>query len=329
MSEKNIYYSNTKILSYNKLFNFIVGNRGGGKSFNAKEWAIRGFLKSGKQFIYLRRYKTELEHIGNYWADVKFKYPDHDLQVKGKNFLIDGKIAGYAIALSTSQKEKSTSYPDVDKIIFDEFIIDQNVYHYIRNEVQLFLDFYETVARTRDVRVEFISNAITINNPYFIYFKIFPKRGSKFTTGNEWVIEMYKKNEFVEYKKNTRFGQLISNTEYGSYNIDNEFLRDNNQFIEPMTGKCRYWCTINYLGVDYGIWFGLESGYVYVNNKVDKCNSTRFCFTTNDHQPNYIFLKSIKSTSIISNIRQAYDISYVRFDSIKTKYAFYEFMNLL
>ena len=324
-----MYYSNQKILSYNKLFNFIVGNRGGGKSFNAKEWAIKGFLKTGAQFIYLRRYKTELEHIGNYFSDVAFKFPEHKLETKGKQFFIDGKLAGYAIPLSTSQKEKSTSYPLVDKIIFDEFIIDKSTYHYIRNEVQLFLDFYETVARMRDVRVEFISNAITTVNPYFTYFKIFPKKNSKFTTGDEWVIEMYKSSEFVDAKKNTRFGKLISGTQYGNYSIENEFLRDNLNFIEPMTGKCIYWCCINYNGTDYGIWFGQETGYVYVNQKIDKSKNMRFCFTTTDHTPNYILLKSIKSVKLIQKIRNAYDMSYVRFDNVKTKQAFYEFMNLL
>lgn len=324
-----MYYSNQKLLSYNKLFNFVVGNRGGGKSFNAKEWSIKDFIKNGNQFIYIRRYKTELEHIQTYFTDIAFKFPDNKLEVKGRNFYIDGKLAGYAIPLSTSQKEKSTSYPKVNKIIFDEFIIEQSVYHYIKNEVQLFLDFYETVARTRDVRVMFISNAITIVNPYFSYFNIYPRVGSKFTTGNEWVIEMYKNTEFVEMKKNTRFGKLIDGTQYGCYNIENEFLRDNDRFIESMSGNCIYWCGINYLDKIYGIWFSQNTGFLYVNQKYDKSRGNIYCFTTDDHRPNIIYLKSIKNMTIIKDIRQAYEMGLVRFDCVKTKQAFYDFMNLL
>jgi hypothetical protein len=324
-----MYYSNSKILSYNKLFNFIVGNRGGGKSYNAKQWVINAFLKDGSQFIYLRRYKTELEHIGNYFADVAPAYPDHEFSVKGKYFYIDGAIAGYAVALSTSQKEKSTSYPKVTKIVFDEFIIEKSVYHYIRNEVQLFLDFYETVARTRDVIVEFISNAITMVNPYFTYFKIAPRMGSKFTKYPESVIELYKSDEFIQMKKDTRFGKIISGTPYGDYAIENVFLRDNNTFIEQMTGKCKYWCCIVYMGVEYGVWFNPDNGLIYVNKKTDPSRNYRFCFTTDDHQPNHILLKNIKSVKMIRNIRDAYELSLVRFDNIKTKAAFYEFMALL
>lgn len=324
-----MYYSNQKLLSYNKLFNFVVGNRGGGKSFNSKEWAIRDFIKTGSQFIYLRRYKTELEHIGNFFSDIAFKFDNHKLEVKGKQFMIDDKIAGFAIPLSTSSKEKSTSYPLVNKIIFDEFIIEKNVYHYIKNEVQLFLDFYETVARTRDVRVMFISNAISIINPYFTYFKIFPRKGSKFTTGNEWVIELYKNEEFVNMKKNTRFGKLIDGTQYGAYNIDNEFLRDNLNFVESMPSKCKWWCCIHYMGVNYGVWYSLERGIVYISKKTNPDDSFKFCFTTSDHLPNYIYLKDIKNLTVIKRIREAYSIGYVRFTDIKCKSAFYEFMNLV
>lgn len=324
-----MYYSNQKILSYNKLFNFIVGNRGGGKSFNAKVWAIKGYLKNKAQFIYVRRYKTELEHIKNYFSDVAFMFPDVKLEVKGKMFYINDELAGWAIALSTSQKEKSTSYPNVDKIIFDEFIIDKTAYHYLKNEVMVFLDFYETVARLRDVKVEFISNAITMMNPYFIYFKIFPKKGSKFTKGNEWIIELYKNDEFVKTKKNTRFGKLIDNTQYGCYNIENEFLLDNKEFIEPMKGNTKYWCTINYMGKDYGLYFGLETGYVYVTTKVNLEYPLRFCFTTSDHTPNYIMIKSIKSTKLMQNIKTAYNLNYVRFENLQCKNSFYEYIGLI
>lgn len=325
-----MWYSNQKILSYNKLFNFIIGNRGGGKSFNAKDWAIRGFINHGKQFIYLRRYKTELKRISNYFDDIAHKYPDHQLVVKGTTFYIDGNKAGWAIPLSTALTEKSASYPNVDKIIFDEFIIEKGTYHYLQGEVQKFLDFYETVARIRDdVRVEFISNAITIVNPYFQYFGIFPKRGSKFTKGDEWVIEMYKSDEFVQMKKNTRFGKLIDKTEYGRYNIDNEFLLDNNNFIESMTGKCLYQCTITYMGVDYGVWFSEDTGLMYINNKIDKSNSHQYCFTTKDHNPNYLLLKTWSTNPVIKRLKTAYDISYVRFNNLSTRNAFYEFMKLI
>ena len=40
-----MYYNYNKIRSYNALFNFIISNRGGGKSYGAKEMVIKNFLK--------------------------------------------------------------------------------------------------------------------------------------------------------------------------------------------------------------------------------------------------------------------------------------------
>lgn len=330
MKEKSFYYDKQGILSHNKLFNFIVGSRGVGKSFNMKEWAIKDFIENKSQFIYLRRYKEELStSVKTFFNDIACKFPTHTFKVKGKELYIDDKLAGFACALSTSMILKSVSYPDVNKIIFDEFIIPKGVYHYIKDEVTLFLEFYETIARLRDVRVMFVSNAISIVNPYFEYFGIFPRTGAHYTRGNEWVVEMVKSEDFIKVKKETRFGKLIDGTQYGDYAIENEFLEDNEKFVEKMDGKCICWCTINYKGNLYGVWFGKETGYVYFNTKIDKSCKNNFCFTTKDHTPNYILLKDIKSTSIIRKIREAYTISYVRFDSIKSKKVFYEFMRLI
>ena len=105
----SIWYNNNKLLSYNAILNFIIGNRGGGKSYNAKDWCIRDFIKNGNQFVYVRRYKTELKKIDKFFDDIKEDYPNNKLEVKGKVALIDGKVAGYFIALSTSKQEKSTA----------------------------------------------------------------------------------------------------------------------------------------------------------------------------------------------------------------------------
>ena len=206
-----IYYDLNKLLSHNKILNFVIGPRGGGKSFAAKKWAINGWLKNRKEFIYLRRYNTELLEIGNWFSDIASFYPEHEFAVEGGHFFIDGEVAGYYIALSTSQQKKSVSYPNVNKIIFDEFIIDKGRVTYLKEEVQMFLDFYETVARLReDVTALLIANAITVVNPYFTYFHIYPKSNSKFITKSEVCVEIYRNDDFMAKKKNTKFGSSSS-----------------------------------------------------------------------------------------------------------------------
>ena len=148
----------------------------------SKKLAIKRFLKTGKQFIYLRRYKTEFDDFKNFFNDIMDEFPDTTFEVKGKKIYIDGELAGYGIPLSTALTKKSVSYERVELIGFDEFVIDSKVIHYLSNEVDAFLEFYETVARTRDnVRVLFLSNAVSVVNPYFMYWNLRPNSEQRFT----------------------------------------------------------------------------------------------------------------------------------------------------
>ena len=53
MKQKELnWYDPTKIKSYNKTLNFIIGGRGIGKTYSFKKDAINRFKKKGKQFFY-------------------------------------------------------------------------------------------------------------------------------------------------------------------------------------------------------------------------------------------------------------------------------------
>lgn len=323
-----IYWSPDKLLSHNKLFNFVVGNRGGGKSFGAKRLAISRFLKTRQQFVYVRRYRNEFDEIKTFFNDIMEFYPGREFDVKGGKFYIDGEQAGYYLPLSVAAKYKSSSYPMVWLIIYDEFIIEKGRMVYLKDEVTLFLDLYETIARTRNVTALFISNAISSINPYFSYFKIAPKKGCKFIKGEEFVAEFYKGEEFTNMKRNTRFGRLIEGTRYGNYAIENEFYQDNDTFIEKMTGTCIPMMYIKYCGILYSVWYGKDTGYIYFNKKKMPNECTVYCVYTDDHRPNYILIKSVRNNPSFSKLRYAYEIGYVRFDSLQSKEAFYEVMQL-
>lgn len=325
---EKIYYDLTKLLSFNKMLNMSIGARGLGKSYAAKRWAINGWLKNKKQFVYLRRYKTEFNNISNYFKDIEDRYPDHKFSVAHGCFYIDDEVAGYYIGLSTSQNNKSNTYPDVDKIIFDEFIIDKGRVNYLRGEVQLFLDIIETIARTRDdVRVLMISNAISSINPYFMYFNIYPHLGDIFIQKDQIVVEINKNTDFVNFKKKTRFGQLIQDTKYGAYAIDNEFLRDNDSFIEKMSGKSFCWYGLKYEDVTYSVWYNQPTGFIYITKKPLSEYDDIYAITTADHKPNMLLIN--KSHDVFKKLKEAYEYGQVRFDCLQAKTAFYEIINII
>ena len=83
------YYNYDKALSYNALFNFILTTRGLGKTYGAKLKVIKKFLKTGEQFIYIRRYKDELSTIDTFFNDIiaNNEFPEHEFKVVQENKL--------------------------------------------------------------------------------------------------------------------------------------------------------------------------------------------------------------------------------------------------
>lgn len=327
-----MWYDNSALLSHNCILNFAIGNRGGGKSFNAKEWAIRGFLNKGSQFVYLRRYETELLQVKDkFFDDVAGvgHFPKAEFSVVGREFYINNRLAGYGMDLNGQHKLKSNTYPDVDKIIYDEFLIEKGSGRYLNDEVHKFLGLYETIARMREVKVLFLANATSINNPYFDYFKILPRRNSKFTKRDGICVELIHNEEYTKKKKETAFGKLISGTSYGNYMLDNVFLNDNYDFIEPMSGNSVYQFTIHYEGKSYGVYWQEEKGIFHVNRNIDSKCKTAFSFTTNDHNPNLVLFKSAKKNPYIVRLKYAFDIGRVFFDSVGTKGAVYKLFDYL
>ena len=323
-----MFWDIKETLSYNALLNFVVGNRGCGKSYGSKQWCIEDYLKTGKQFIWVRRFNSEFDDFkNNFYSDIYHNYPEHEFEFKTVNynthkFLCDGEVMGYGIPLSVSLKKKSIPYPEVDKIIFDEFIIERGSSYYLKNEVEVFLDLMETVIRLReDFRcVMFIANAITFTNPYFLYFNIKKPNNKKMIKAKDDVLIQFVANEeFIEKKKESRFGKLISGTDYSSYSVDNEFLRDNDDFIGEKQKNLKYFFTLKANNEMYGVWVSNEEGLFYVSNKYDPSYKIVFTTLLENHKPNTMLLKGVSKSILFKSFVDSFKLGLVYFDSIKTK----------
>ena len=333
MSKEVEFYDYNRIKSYNALFNFILSPRGNGKTYGAKRFVIKRFLKYGEQFIYVRRYKTEFKKLKLFFDDIRQEFPNVKMEVKGKTFFINEKVCGYAIALSTSQTEKSTAYPDVTSIIFDEFIIDKSYIKYLPNEVEVFLDLYETVARFREnVKAYFLANKVTLVNPYFKYFDCIPKRKNRFSSfkDGEIVVEQFTSESFIEMKKKTRFGRLISGTKYGDYAIDNKSLRDSNTFISKEKPKDLFFLfSVIYNNEELAFWISFKEGLCYVNKSVQKNSQARFTITKDDHNINLVMCEKLSNFNFFNEFLRYYRLGQIRISDIDTKITLYEIMNYL
>lgn len=329
-----MWYDNSRLLSHNLIFNFVVGNRGGGKTFNAKKWAINDFLKNKKQFVYVRRYKTEMEDMGNFFADIikEGLFEGHEFKADKKKAYIDGEVCGYFIPLSVSQRKKSTAYPEVNKIIFDEFVIDKTNIRYLKNEVTVFLELCSTIIRKRkDVKVTFLSNALTIANPYFIYFKLQlnPQRRFNVYRDKGICVEFFKDQDYINEVLDTPFGQLISQTEYGAYAINNEFLLDNEHFITSKTADAEHTLSLAWNNTMFGIWYDSKQDVMFCSSKYDKTNKLVFALTPEDMREGFTEYKTAKNFGIVKMVKTYFGNGKMYFENQAIKNQWYDFYSIM
>lgn len=180
------FYSLRKILKKNAYYNMIIGERSNGKTFACLTHGIEKYWNEGKQTALIRRWDTDFigkrgsvyfdalvsagvisKITGGMWTQVFYhasKWYLGTYDPEG-NKIIDERPFCYGFAISQMEHDKSTSYPDVTTIIFDEFISRNS---YINDEFVLFMNVLSTIIRHRnDVTIFMLGNTVNKYCPYF------------------------------------------------------------------------------------------------------------------------------------------------------------------
>jgi hypothetical protein len=323
--DKSLYYDPNKLLSYNRILNFVIGARGIGKSYGFKKHVVNRFLKHGKQFIYLRRYKGELVKLPQWFNDIKQEFPDTEFKVKGRQLFINNKLAGWGIPLSAWQSEKSNAYPDVETILYDEFIREKDNSGYLPNEVPALLNFMDTVFRDREnVRCIGMANAVTIVNPFFLYFGLIPNIKKRYNAYESIVIEIPNSEDFSAARRKTKFGALIDGTEYGEMSLDNTFTNDSSVFIDKRSKDSKFQFAILYNGLYMGIWVDVEKGLMYLSTDYDPSSKLIFAMTTDDLNENTLLMTTWKNNYYLMKLVSAFKKGFLRFDNQVLRNVSYE-----
>ena len=186
MKEKLKYYSLKNILAKDAQYNIIFGERSNGKTYACLRYALDRYFKYGEQFGLVRRWREDFQskrgqtmfdaHIANgviselsdgVWTGVFYqsgRWWLSKIDKDGKKFVSDEPI-GYAFALSNMEHDKSTSYPKITTIIFDEFLTRDT---YQQDEFVLFMNIVSTIVRQRDnVKIFMLGNTVNKSSPYF------------------------------------------------------------------------------------------------------------------------------------------------------------------
>lgn len=325
MSSEFTWWSPDGLLSRGAMINIAVGARGLGKTYACKRIAIRRAIESGEEFIYLRRFKTELKRITTFFDDIRDEFEGHELTVKGRSAVIDGEVRGHFVALTEAPTLKSVSYPRVTTMLFDEFIIENSTRHYLQNEVDMFLDFYSTVDRNQDrVRVFMLSNAVRMVNPYFVEWRLHGSSGFQRRGGGYLCCEVIDNDAFAEEVGSTRFGRFIHemSPEYAEYAVDNRFSDDTTDLLGSKSPKavCKFVMRTR-IG-SFSCWED-EAHEWFVQERIPRGENRRLCYKV---RPNDGETVVERGSPEIIYLRFALMRGNLHFDKIRTRETFWSVM---
>lgn len=324
MSNEKTYYSLDRLLSYGAMFNIAVGARGLGKTYACKKRAIKRALDGGEEFVYLRRFQTELKHVSTFFNDIRGEFPEWELSVDGRKAKArpmgsDGEwtTIGYFLALTAGATLKSVSYPNVRTLIFDEFIIEEGTRHYLPAEVDTFLDLYSTIDRNNDrVKVFMLSNAVRCVNPYFIEWRIQTEKAFQRRGGGYLVCELIDNEAFAGEVSRTRFGKFIKETspEYASYAIDNLFSDDTEDLLGKKPPEARLIATLRTRTGEVSLWH--DDMMWYVQRKLPRDCNVRLAYKVRARDGERV---QTKGEGYMAILVHAIKDGRVRFDSIESR----------
>jgi len=231
------YYTTTKIDKKKATYNVIFGERSNGKTYALLLKGLKEYVKNGSQMGYVRRWKEditgrrasnlfaglntnkEVEKLTNgaftgvhYWAG---KFYLCNYTEAGKPIYADSDIIAYTFALSDGEHDKSTSFPNIKLIIFDEFLTNRT---YLNDEFVLFMNTVSTIVRRReDVKIYMLGNTVNKYCPYFIEMGL--EHVKKMEQG---AIDLYNYGDSsltvaVEYCKSAQSHNKTTNSKYFAF----------------------------------------------------------------------------------------------------------------
>ena len=181
------YYSSDRIDSTGALYRIVVGERSNGKTYCILKRILENYFKKGEQGAIVRRWQDDFKGkralamfaplvtdnlvyklSGGQWDRIDYRsgcwYParydeDTDTIVRG-----DTPIA-WAFSLSSMEHDKSTSYPLITTVCFDEFLTRG---YYLVDEFVLFMNVISTIVRQRtNVIIYMLGNTVSWSAPYW------------------------------------------------------------------------------------------------------------------------------------------------------------------
>lgn len=340
------YYDGTKLLSLldrnkKKPEIFIsTTNRSAGKTTYFNRLLINRFKNKGEKFVLLYRYNYEMENCAEkFFNSVKeLFFPADEMtdQSIGKGLfyrlILNNQHCGYAVSLNRAEQVKKMShlFSDVSTILFDEFQTETNIY--VPNEIEKFISIHYSIARgggeqSRYVPVYLISNLISMINPYYAALKI-PKlpKSTKYYRGNGFVLEQGFNQSAAKAQETSSFNRAFGNIRYIKANLDKLYMNDNYSFISKISGPSRMIRAFKFKGEYFQLRSSINNDEIYFINAYDETFKDTISVLPEEHDDNTKL--DIGLSSLAYTLRIAYANGAVKFDNLKSKDCFLNFIDL-
>lgn len=340
-----MWFTPNDTLNKQRLFNFVTGPKGDGKTTGCRNYGLDLFLKDHvAEFAVIRRYKTETQATyKKYFDDIQTKFGYNlDIKYRGRSAGImvqDGDDAEifkpicHFFSLSTDAGIQGVNLPNLRFMIFEEIFLDpRKGKRYLKDEPSEFARLYDTLARPSDparkrVPVIFIGNSFASSNPYFDFFHIQLNTHGEYKSKNIYALHIRDK-EFSAHANSTAFGQIMANTAYGKHAFDNDFMLDNFDFVKKDFKKGHLLYNFIYDGKTYGVWADFKNSALFVSYSYDPSCIRNYSFTTEDHKPNLLtgklFIKNMQGQLT----KFAYNTGCLFFESLQIKNMWFDIARL-
>lgn len=327
MSEPK-YYDWNKTFSFDAPITFVISHRGIGKTYGMRKQFVLDYLKKGRKFVHLVRYKARLGMVeADYFLKVgKNEFPDYEfktmkhkayLRLKDEEKPKPWQQFGYFASLSDFQAYKESTFTDVKRILLDEAIIDKDdkFHNYLPNETNLVYSVLSSSTREHagdgtNPRLYLLGNATDINCPYLQFAGVFNslEKGYSWHLGKKMLIHYDENQAHVESQKDTLAG-LLASGKSAKANLENQFTTyDDSLFSEKSPDAC-FIFGLRWDDQEIGIWLDTADNYYYVNRKCPVRSET---YSLNvDGAPNYLVLPKINPYTKV--LFDAHRMGFVRY----------------
>ena len=273
MKRDNLHFRWGPTLSYNKIWNFVIGERESGKSVDSWFMLYNAFIREGRPSLVLKRYIADItpayiedtEKVLNKFldkpiqlvymkGDIKSGIADIRIGEAGKKYswrsMGDLPIFFRIIGLSNPMNRiKSLMLPNVKYIFMDEFICNLRggEKYLTADEHFLVQEIYTTYNREAETPIRILA----AGNPYSVYTPLFMGLGvdtsklkpGAFVVGDNYVINCFQTPPELKAQILANNPMYQFDDAYKRYAFNGEAINDQNiklHKMEPKGFKLRY-----------------------------------------------------------------------------------------